>query len=136
MRRPLILSIVLLITWGALAYCEKIGSQFADDHYIEDVKTREKILGVANEYVKGQFKDIGYLAVKDVSTHVERRFSIVQVWEDGIIKKDDVYTVQIDSDEIGGEPRYILFLDLKDVNGDYKVLGLRIGPRHLRQIMG
>ncbi len=132
MRRTPILWVALLVTGAGIAYCEKAGSQFADDQYIQDSKIKEKVLGVANEYVRKQLKDIGYLVAKDTSANAERRFSVVQVW-DVVSRKDAVYTVQIDTDEIGGEPRYVLFLDLKEADGEFKVFGTRIGPRHLRQ---
>ena len=132
MRRALIFLAVLLAPVGQTAYCEQAGSQYADNQYVQDSALKEKVLSIANAYVKEQLNDVGALIVKNSSTNTERRFSVVQVW-DVVSKKEDVYTVQIDTDEMGGEPRYIVFLDLKEVDGTFRVFGIRIGPRHLRQ---
>ena len=131
MRRFSILLTALLVAGAGSVYGEQAGMPLADQD-IQDSGLKAQVLSAANAYVGQQRKDLGYLVVEGTSAEPERRFAVVEVF-DAVSATDGVYTVQIDADEIGGEPRYLLFLDLQETDGAFKVLGLRIGPRHLRQ---
>ena len=131
MRRFSTLLTALLVAGAGSAYGEPSGTQLADQD-IQDSGLKAQVLSAANAYVRQQLEDVGYLVIKNTSAEPERRFAVVEVFN-VVSRTDDAYTVQIDADEIGGEPRHLLFLDLQEADGAFKVLGLRIGPRHLRQ---
>ena len=130
-RTLMFLAVLLGMALGH-AHSELSGSQSTESQYIQGSEITTRVLSAANEYVGKQLKNVGYLVARNTATNTERRFSVVEVF-DVVSRNDDIYTVQIDTDEIGGEPRYILFLDLKEIGGKFEVRGMRIGPRHLRQ---
>lgn len=114
------------------SYCEQPESAFVYDEFIQGGAIKDNVLKVANEYVSEHLRNTGYLAVQDKSTNSQRKFAVVEVF-DVVSRKGDVYTVQVDTDEIGGEPRYLLLLDLKQTGSEFHVWRIRINGRHLRQ---
>ena len=102
------------------------------DEFIEDKNIKQDVIKVVKDYIAENVKKNGYLAVQDKSSNKMKPFNVIEVF-DVVSRKDDVYTVQVDVDEINGEPRWVLFFDVKDINGVVTLVGVRNGGRHLRQ---
>ncbi len=124
--------VLLVLVVPSVAQGDDGAVPLAYDEFIQDQKITAPIVYAAKGYISAQVRATGAFAVKDVSTQAERRFTIVEVF-DVVSRQGDVYTVQVDADELGGEPRYLLFVDLKQIGGVWQVVGVRIGGRHLRQ---
>ena len=79
-------------------------SQFSYDEFIDDSETRENILRVVEEYVDETVKANGHLVFRgDLSNRI-RQFEVIKVF-DVVSRKDNIYTVQVDVDEIEGKPK-------------------------------
>ena len=132
MKRTVILITTIFLILSISAHGEEITAEvLVYDEFIENEHIKEDILKVVKDYIEGKAGNRGYLTVKGKAKK-ERQFAVVEVF-DVVSRKDNIYTVQVDADEISGEPRYLLFCDLEKIDGEFKLIGIRIGPRHLRQ---
>ena len=132
MKRAGLLLLMLVLVAPSVAQGDDGAAPLAYDEFVSDHRLAEPIVYAAQGYVSAQVRATGAFVVTDVSTQTERRFTIAEVF-DVVSRRGDVYTVQVDADELGGEPRRLLFVDLKELGGAWQVAGVRIGGRHLRQ---
>ena len=107
-------------------------SQFSYDEFIEDSETKEIILNVVMKYVGKGVKVNGYLVFRGDLSNRKRQFKVIEVF-DVVSRKNKIYTVQVDVDEIEGEPRYLLFFDVQKTDKGFELTRVRLGGRHLRQ---
>ena len=102
------------------------------------------------KFVVGYLNDIvdkdTQIVIHDPEDNSERTFQLKGLWD--VINENNkegavIYSIQIDSDEIGmkkpnaGVHRWlnftILYADVKKTQNSWEVIQLRVGPRHLRQ---
>ena len=124
--------IILLILNVVGVVFGQTSSKFEYDEFITNESIKQNVLKVVKEYIGENITRNNSLVVKDDVSSKMRSYKVIQIF-DVVSRKSDIYTVQVDVDEIQGEPRRLLFFDVKNKNGVLKLTSIRIGPRHLRQ---
>ena len=123
MKKFLLVPAILFITCHLLWAQEK-------EELIKDPTLKNEIVKVVEDDVNASVKKNGFLLAEVEGK--KKAFILVQVF-DTVSRKGDVYTVQVDVDQIGGEKMLLLFYDVKKESKTYYISGIRQGPKHLRQ---
>ena len=131
MKTAVFTTIFTLAVFG-LAVSQENYVKLEYDEFLEDGNIKREVINLVKNYIAENVIKNGSLVVPDESSHKTKSYKIIEVF-DVVSRKDDVYTVQVDVDEINGEPRWLLFFDVKDGNGTLTFVGVRNGGKHLRQ---
>jgi len=108
---------------------------------------QQNLLKTVVGYLTSEVDNDNQIVIRDPEDNNERRFQLKGLWDaigESSSKEDGlIYSVQIDSDEIGmkkpnegfhpGLNFTVLYADVQKTQNSWQVIQLRIGPRHLRQ---
>jgi hypothetical protein len=155
MGKTIPMIVIFLMLFYGLAYNQEYAEQnnkFVYDEFIKDKDIIEKTIQIVKDYVeKKQKEEKGYLIFEDIVSKAKRKFKLVEVF-DVVSRKDDIYTVQVDVDIVSSVERNadyfksrsletkalysgygLLFFDIENQNGNFKLIKIRFGGYHLRQ---
>ena len=109
-------------------------SRFSYDRFLPEGDQRSIIVKTVKDYIARNTSSGGALVLKGKESGRRWRFRLVEVF--GVVSiRDATYTVQVDVDEMGGEPMHLLFFDVVESGSEYAPVRVRYGGRHMRQKM-
>lgn len=124
--------ILLISNFIGVAFCQNNYAKLEYDEFIEDKDIKGDVIRIVKDYIAENVKKNGFLVIKDEPSNKIKRFKVIEIF-DVVSRKGEVYTVQVDVDEVNGEPRWLLFFDVKNIDRMLKTIRVRNGGRHLRQ---
>lgn len=107
-------------------------SRFLYDRFLPEGDQRNIIVKTVKDYIARNTGSGGALVLKGKESGRRWRFKLVEVF-DVVSIRDATYTVQVDVDEIGGEPMHLLCFDVIESGSEYVPVRVRYGGRHMRQ---
>lgn len=105
--------------------------EFSYDRFLHEGEPRSTIVKIVEDYITQNTSSNGALVLEGKETRRRRKFKVVEVFD--VVSIKTTYTVQVDVDEKGGDPKHLLYFDVIESGGEYILTQVRYGGRHMRQ---